>query len=193
MDTQFPRFKKYDNDEIKKRANQDSAMNIKDILCEKLQNKFAKIRSERMNMILNKRFSQLSNENMENNMEQDKMDDDEIIVDKYLKKIRQEFSDQNLKYEYELKALTDNHISFCPICFYPVLSIGNIVTCVNSCFEFQISKDYFNNNYTLDNFMDEFMSIRRAHMNCNSEINYFLFQDKIMLYCVKCFKNELNL
>ena len=193
MDKQFPHFQKYDNNEMKNRANQAGTVNIRDILCEKLQNKFAKIRSERMNSIFKKRISQLSNENSENSMEQDTMDNDEIIVDNYLKKISQEFSDENLKYEYELKALTDNHISFCPICFYPVLSIANIVTCVNNCFEFHISKEYVNNNYTLDNFMDEFMNIRKEHMNCNSEINYFLFQDKIMLYCVKCFKNDLNL
>ena len=45
MDKQFPHFQKYDNNEMKNRANQAATVNIRDILCEKLQNKFAKIRS----------------------------------------------------------------------------------------------------------------------------------------------------
>ena len=101
------------------------------------------------------------------------------------------YNNEDTKINFEIENLNNNHISSCPICSYPVLSIGGIVTCVSGCFEYKIPNEYFNENYSLDNFMDELMGIRKEHLMCESQFEVLLFQDRIMIYCVKCFNNNL--
>ena len=166
--------------------NKPVCKSLKEILYEKINSQYTKSRNKRMDKINERRFC-----NDNNKMEEDPMNSNEIVLDSYIKKIMLLYNNEDTKINFEIENLNNNHISSCPICSYPVLSIGGIVTCVSGCFEYKIPNEYFNENYSLDNCMDELMGIRKEHLMCESQFEVLLFQDRIMIYCVKCFNNNL--
>ena len=164
-------------------------LSIKDILKQKIIEKERKLRTERLNNINNKRFNYEDEySNNKKNMQIDDLSSNEINLDEYVENILIKFKDNIDEYVYQ--SINDYHISFCPKCSNPVLAIGNYVICCNKCFKFEINSDCFNENFTLDNLMDNYLQILKQHSQCNSEITVLYFEkNNVILVCSKCLNN----
>ena len=164
-------------------------LSIKDILKKKIIEKEKKLRTERLNNINNKRFNELdecSNNNI--NMQLDDLSSNEMNFDTYIENIMNNFKENCDEYIYQ--SLNDYHISFCPKCSFPVIAIGNYVICCNKCFKFEIDSNCFNEKYTLDNLMDNYLQTLKQHSQCNSDISVLYFDNNnILLMCSKCLNN----
>jgi len=162
---------------------------IKDILKKKIIEKEKKLRTERLNNINNKRFNELdecSNNNI--NMQLDDLSSNEMNFDYYIENIMNNFKENCDEYIYQ--SLNDYHISFCPKCSFPVIAIGNYVICCNKCFKFEINSNCFNEKFTLDNLMDNYLQTLKQHSQCNSDISVLYFDNNnILLMCSKCLNN----
>jgi hypothetical protein len=164
-------------------------LSIKDILKQKIIEKERKLRTERLNNINNKRFNYEDEySNNKKNMQIDDLSSNEINLDEYVENILIKFKDNIDEYVYQ--SINDYHISFCPKCSFPVLAIGNYVICCNKCFKFEIDSNCFNEKYTLDNLMDNYLQILKQHSQCNSDITVLYFDNNnILLMCSKCLNN----
>ena len=164
-------------------------LSIKDILKQKIIEKERKLRTERLNSINNKRFNYEDEySNNKTNMQIDDLSSNEINLDEYVENILIKFKDNIDEYVYQ--SINDYHISFCPKCSFPVLAIGNYVICCNKCFKFEIDSNCFNEKYTLDNLMDNYLQILKQHSQCNSDITVLYFDNNnILLMCSKCLNN----
>ena len=164
-------------------------LSIKDILKQKIIEKERKLRTERLNNINNKRFNYEDEySNNKKNMQIDDLSSNEINLDEYVENILIKFKDNIDEYVYQ--SINDYHISFCPKCSFPVLAIGNYVICCNKCFIFEIDSNCFNEKYTLDNLMDNYLQILKQHSQCNSDITVLYFDNNnILLMCSKCLNN----
>jgi hypothetical protein len=164
-------------------------LSIKDILKKKIIEKEKKLRTERLNNINNKRFNELdecSNNNI--NMQLDDLSSNEMNFDTYIENIMNNFKENCDEYIYQ--SLNDYHISFCPKCSFPVIAIGNYVICCNKCFKFEINSNCFNEKFTLDNLMDNYLQTLKQHSQCNSDISVLYFDNNnILLMCSKCLNN----
>ena len=164
-------------------------LSIKDILKQKIIEKERKLRTERLNNINNKRFNYEDEySNNKKNMQIDDLSSNEINLDEYVENILIKFKDNIDEYVYQ--SINDYHISFCPKCSFPVLAIGHYVICCNKCFKFEIDSNCFNEKYTLDNLMDNYLQILKQHSQCNSDITVLYFDNNnILLMCSKCLNN----
>ena len=164
-------------------------LSIKDILKQKIIEKERKLRTERLNNINNKRFNYEDEySNNKKNMQIDDLSSNEINLDEYVENILIKFKDNIDEYVYQ--SINDYHISFCPKCSFPVLAIGNYVICCNKCFKFEIDSNCFNEKYTLDNLMDNYLQTLKQHSQCNSDISVLYFDNNnILLMCSKCLNN----
>lgn len=166
---------------------------IKEILRKKIIEKEFQIRKQRLNNINKRRFDDIDESsltpNRNNNfMQLDDLSSNEINLDSYVDNIMNNFK-ENIE-EYIYHSLNDYHISFCPKCSNPVLSIGNYVICCNKCFRFEINSECFNEQFTLDNLMDNYLQILKQHSKCNSDITVLYFEKKnVVLMCSKCLNN----
>ena len=126
-------------------------------------------------------------------MDIDIMEGKDINVDEYLEQLLQLYNTEDGKYSFEIQSLTDYTISICPKCNFPVVSIGNIVTCIKGCIKFNdVDKSIFSKHYTMDNFVDEYIQTGKEHKECNSNVNLMTFEDRIWFYCEKCLDETLN-
>ena len=164
-------------------------LSIRDLLKKKIIEKKRKLRTERLNNINNKRFNYEDEySNNKKNMQIDDLSSNEINLDEYVENILIKFKDNIDEYVYQ--SINDYHISFCPKCSFPVLAIGNYVICCNKCFKFEIDSNCFNEKYTLDNLMDNYLQILKQHSQCNSDITVLYFDNNnILLMCSKCLNN----
>ena len=183
------------NQEKKKNIFEMGSINssIRDILRRKIIEKENQMKKERINNINKRRFdnideSSLLTPNKNNLMQLDDLSSNEINLDLYIENIMNNFK-ENIE-EYIYHSLSDYHISFCPKCINPVLAIGNYVICCNKCFKFEINSDCFNENFTLDNLMDNYLQILKQHSQCNSDITVLYFEkNNVILVCSKCLNN----
>ena len=164
-------------------------LSIRDLLKKKIIEKERKLRTERLNNINNKRFNEdYEYLNNKKNMQLDDLSSNEINLDTYIENIINNFKDNNEEYIYQ--SLNDYHISFCPKCSFPVLSIGNYVLCCNKCFKFEIDSNCFNEKFTLDNLMDNYLQTLKKHSQCNSDISFLYFDNNnFLFYCSECLNN----
>lgn len=124
-----------------------------------------------------------------NNINQQQQNYDEITLNLCIEKILKLFSDDiDL---YNLESLNNNHLSLCPICSFPLIAFNNVVVCVRGCIKLDIKTNKFNENYTLENFVDDYKSILRTHPYCGGNVTFLDFEDenRLEIYCSKCFNN----
>ena len=119
---------------------------------------------------------------------------DNLELSDYFDKILTLFeSDKIISREYELEVCLNSNISVCPICSYPVILASNKVICMNLCFEYFVNSNIFNQNFTLDNFVDLYAETYRNHRHCLNFVNFEMlyFESEVSLICGKCFKESL--
>jgi hypothetical protein len=124
-----------------------------------------------------------------NNINNQQQNYDEITLNLCIEKILKLFSDDiDL---YNLESLNNNHLSLCPICSFPLIAFNNVVVCVRGCIKLDIKTNKFNENYTLENFVDDYKSILRTHPYCGGNVTFLDFEDenRLEIYCSKCFNN----
>ena len=106
--------------------------------------------------------------------------------------------------EFIYQIIDDKKISFCPKCTYPVIIVDKInseeknnsnnsnsdsviISCVNSCFQFDLSESIFN-KYSMDNIMDLYSQSLKNDNECNhNDIAPITSgDDGILFTCVTC-------
>lgn len=168
-----------------------SSSNWKANMSERLVNRIMRYREQRIDEVRSKKFEILQDLQQEKNDE--KIDvgmEDYSGMSDLFDAIINIFESQEINSkpspEYYGKIDINPDISFCPHCFYPVMLVGNHILCLNSCFQFSISPDTFDENFTLNNFMDIYNHTYKAHKYCNSQLNLVVFVDDLSFVCDKC-------
>ena len=108
----------------------------------------------------------------------------------------------NLGEDFIYQVIDDKKISFCPKCAYPVIIIDKlnnnkndsvIISCVNSCFQFNLSESVFN-KYSMDNIMDLYSQSLKNDNKCNhNDISPITSGDDGVLFtCITCLFEQFN-
>ena len=113
----------------------------------------------------------------------------------------------NLGEEFIYQIIEDKKISFCPKCSYPVIIIDKFtseenkkinndsvtISCVNSCFQFNLSESVFN-KYSMDNIMDLYSQSLKNDNQCNhNDIAPITSGDDGVLFtCVTCLFDQFK-
>jgi hypothetical protein len=124
-------------------------------------------------------------------------EEDNLILADYFDKILALFeSDKVNSREYELEVCLNSNISVCPFCSYPVILSSNKVICMNLCFEYYVNPIIFNENFSLDNFVDLLTETYKNHKNCLNSFQYakfelLYFENEVSFICGSCFKKSL--
>jgi len=82
--------------------------------------------------------------------------------------------------------------SICFICHYPVIACEDKVICVNRCFKFNVKTNIFNDDYTLDNFNEQFC---KEHILCFGDVKLIYIDPeakKAFFICKICDKEALD-
>lgn len=162
---------------------------LKQAIAERMARRINAFRKERMNAINAKRIN-LMEESSSMEVEESDYQSEDASVLEYIEKIKELLSDEVTKNEFEISSLTDCHVSVCPFCQDPAISVGNIVTCINKCFSFKVSSSFFSEKYTMDNLMDLYMQAIRKHKECKSSIELLIMEDTIIPYCQRCYLKD---
>ena len=106
--------------------------------------------------------------------------------------------------EFIYQIIDDKKISFCPKCTYPVIivdkneekNINNdsvIISCVNSCFQFDLSEAVFN-KYSMDNIMDLYSQALKNDNQCKHDDIAPITSggDGIIFTCVTCLFDQFK-
>ena len=95
-----------------------------------------------------------------------------ISIDEYITYIKNNYKENPL--EYESINITNNKehykFSLCFICHYPVIAYEDKVICVKGCFKFDVKTSVFNDDYTLDNFSEDYYEFCQEHLLCNGGV-----------------------
>jgi len=120
-----------------------------------------------------------------------------ISLNEYVSYIKQNFKDNPL--EYESINITNNKkhykFSLCFICHYPVIACEDKVICVNRCFKFNIKTRIFNDDYTLDNFNEQYYEFCKKHLLCYGDVKFIYIdtdRKKAFFICEICDKATLD-
>ena len=109
-------------------------------------------------------------------------------LNEYISNIKNNYKENPL--EYESINITNNKehykYSFCFICHYPVIAYENKVICVNGCFKFDVKTSIFNDDYTLDNFSEEYYEFCQAHLLCNGDVKLICIDNDEKTAIFKC-------
>lgn len=93
-------------------------------------------------------------------------------LNEYISNIKNKYKENPL--EFESINITNNKehykFSFCFICHYPVIVYEDKVICSNDCFKFDVKTSTFNDDYTLDNFVEEYYDFCQEHLLCNGDV-----------------------
>ena len=166
------------------------------------QNSFQKMKEEQYNEILKTkkrtRFMQIyqkkindNNNNLNFNANNEK---EEVFIDDYLKLIKEMYQDKNNYFNYIAQRGFYN-FSQCPFCGEPAVFIFERVLCINKCFVTSVANDTFSENYTLDNFMEQYKEYYSKHLNCGGELMTLYVDNESKcaeFLCYKCEKNVIN-
>ena len=82
--------------------------------------------------------------------------------------------------------------SFCFFCQKPVVACDDKVICINGCFNLPVPTEDFNDNYTLDQFLDEHHEFVSDHLICDGDIIPIYVdneEQKAFFICTKCDKD----
>ena len=134
-------------------------------------------------------------EDRENTNEVNVMDNsevDDLTIHQYLSTTKQKFLENHIEFEFD--TYSNNKLSFCPKCDFPVVCIKSHVICVNSCFDFKIDdENLFEGEFTLDNLMENYKEVLKEHGGCvPEEVILMQFGDKMEIMCERCLKKELD-
>jgi len=120
-----------------------------------------------------------------------------ISFNEYISYIRQNFKENPL--EYESIDMTNNKkhykFSICFICQNPVIACEDKVICVNRCFKFNIKTNIFNDDYTLDNFNEQYYEFCKEHMLCLGDVKLIYIDPEVkkaFFICEICDKETLD-
>jgi hypothetical protein len=120
-----------------------------------------------------------------------------ISLNEYISYIKQDFKENPL--EYQSIDMTNNtkhyKFSICFMCQYPVIACEDKVMCVNRCFKFNIKTNIFNDDYTLDNFNEEYYEFCKEHILCLGDIKLIYIDTetkKAFFICEICDKETLD-
>ena len=124
--------------------------------------------------------------NKNNNIGQN--NNNEVFIDDYIKKIKEIHKDKN---EYDNYVLENGFYNFstCPFCREPALFFLEKVLCFNKCFITAVASNSFDENYTLDNFIEQYKNYYSNHLNCKADLItlYIDKESKIAEFlCSKC-------
>ena len=166
-------------------------------------NSYQKMKEERYNEILktqkNTRFIQLYrkqiNDNKNNLNINTNNSKEEVFIDDYIKLVKEMYQDKNNYVNYIAQRGFYN-FSKCPFCGDPAVFIFERVLCINKCFITSVANDTFNENYTLDNFMEQYKEYYSKHLNCGGDLMtlYVDTESKCAEFlCWKCEKDFINL
>ena len=118
----------------------------------------------------------------------------EVFIDEYINRIKEIHKDSN---NYEAFKQRNEYFNFssCPFCKGPAFFKFERVTCINKCFMTAVCKDSFDENYTLDNFMEQYQDYYLKHRDCGSSL-LTLYVDKeskcAEFLCLKCEKEYIS-
>ena len=120
-----------------------------------------------------------------------------ISLNEYISYIKQDFKENPL--EYQSIDMTNNtkhyKFSICFICHYPVIACEDKVMCVNRCFKFNIKTNIFNDDYTLDNFNEEYYEFCKEHILCLGDVKLIYIDTetkKAFFICEICDKETFD-
>ena len=167
---------------INNRCNIDYAQRSKE---EKFNEKLMNQKNYRFNKIYQNKINRID---LDNNVYSNK---DEVFIDDYISKIKEKLNNINEYYNYTIQNGYYN-FSICPFCGQPAVYAIDRVICINKCFMTIVGSDIFDENYTLDNFMEQYKNYYSNHMQCADDL-YTLYVDKeskcAEFICNKCEKN----
>ena len=120
-----------------------------------------------------------------------------ISFNEYISYIKQNFKENPL--EYESIDVTNNkkHYKF-SICFIyhnPVIAWEDKVIWVNRCFKFNVKTNIFNDDYTLDNFNEQYYEFCKEHMLCLGDVKRIYIDPEVkkaFFICEICDKETLD-
>ena len=118
----------------------------------------------------------------------------EVFIDEYTNKIKEIYKDSN---NYEDFKLRNGYYNFsrCPFCENPAFFAFERVTCINKCFMTAVCKNSFDQNYTLDNFIEQYQDYYSKHQNCDRSLLtlYVDSESKCSEFlCLKCEKEYIS-
>ena len=158
------------------------------------------------NTVIKNEIQISSNNNMEieeeiNNNKNEK-NNKKILIQKCLSDAKDLYDKLGEEFIYQI--IDDKKISFCPKCTYPVIIVDKneeknmnnnsvIISCVNSCFQFDLSEEVFN-KYSMDNIMDLFSQALKNDNKCNHDdiAPIISGDDGILFTCVTCLFDQFK-
>ena len=117
-----------------------------------------------------------------------------ISLDDYIDQIKKKYEEDPIYFESMNKTNNKYHylFSFCFFCQKPVVACDDKVICINGCFNIDVPTEDFNNDYTLDKFLDEHYEFSSDHLICNGDIIPIYVdneEQKAFFICTKCDKD----
>ena len=120
-----------------------------------------------------------------------------IPLDEFISLIKQNFKENPLDYESIDMTNTTQHYRFsiCFICQNPVIAFKDKVICTNRCFNFNIKTSTFSDDYTLDNFKEQYYEFCKEHKLCLGDVKLIYIDPKAkksFFICEICDKETLD-
>ena len=163
---------------------------------------YTKMFNSGLNIIGNNNFNKETKDKSNNGMEiEEEINENENkkkLIEKCLSNAKELYDKLGEDYVYQI--INDKKISFCPKCAYPVIIIDKInseknnnnsdsvtISCVNSCFQFNLSENVFD-KYTMDNIMDLYSQSLKSDNQCNhNDIAPITSgEDGLLFTCITC-------
>ena len=140
----------------------------------------------RVQLIYNNR---LKNSNIDvNNLNND------FLIEDYINKIKKLY--ENGTYNAYIAKNNYYNFSICRFCKAPVVFKCEKVLCVNKCFETTVANNSFDENYSLDNFMEQYYNYYLRHINCGDKNLVTIYVEKSTgsaeFLCNKCELSEFS-
>ena len=118
----------------------------------------------------------------------------DFLIEDYINKIKNLY--ENGTYNAYIANNNYYNFSICRFCKAPVVFKCEKVFCVNKCFETTVANNSFNENYSLDNFMEQYYNYYLRHINCGDKNLTTLYVEKATgsaeFLCNKCELSEFS-
>ena len=120
-----------------------------------------------------------------------------IPLEEYIERIKQKYKEHPIYFEKMNKYNDEYHylFSFCFFCYNPVVAYDNKVICINGCLNLDVRTEEFNENYTLDKFLNQHYEFTSEHLLCNGDINPVFVDGEgqtAFFICNKCDKETFE-
>ena len=109
-------------------------------------------------------------------------------LNEYISFIKNNYIENPFEFESINIDNNKNHykFSFCFFCHYPVIVYEDKVICVNGCFKYDVKTSLFNDDYTLDNFIEQYHEFCQEHLLCNGDIKLISIDSDEKIPIFKC-------